>query len=196
MADLTEERARLAAVLLRLTGDEIDAPVTLPDPTGTAPGPARPSAGGPSDSGAGIRSRRPAGSVAGSRVPDRPDRSRSAAAPAGFVGGGSDRRVGRAARAPTPRPRTSRSCSRQADADGIAWERHPPSGPRPRPAPPPRPAPHRSPRPWAGWSASAPARAATGSAPASAGWARSPCGVPSWSPRAAWCPVAPRRQLG
>ena len=112
LADLSEERARLAAVLLRLTGDEIDAPVlTQPGcrrspPTGRATGPAglgvRP-VGAPAlaTAATGAADARLGGQAqATGRRTDRSSARRCCRPPGPRVGSW----CGPAARAPTPRP--------------------------------------------------------------------------------------------
>ena len=82
--------------------------------------------------------------------------------PPGLVGRGPGRGVGRRSRCRPARDDLDQLLG-EADATSIDWERHPavpsPAGRRPRPAR------RRSPRPSAGWSASAPARPATGVGP-------------------------------
>ena len=112
MADLTEERARLSATLLRLTGDQIDAPV-LPSANGAGPST---SAGG--DDGA-DPSPAPVGAGQGPTPDPGPPLLQAAWAEGRVIvwagGPGADA--------------TTEDFERllhQADASGIAWERHPP----------------------------------------------------------------------
>ncbi len=143
MADLSAERARLAAVLRRVTGDEIDAPELAPangaEPSsrsgsgGTPPASGGPRAtGGPSGPGTrpagGMGSTSGAASAGSTAVPDAgaiippleigPPRLQASWAEGRIVvwagGPGID-----------ATPEDLPELLQVADADGIAWERHP-----------------------------------------------------------------------